>query len=256
MNTRKKLSTSSGLKAQAKRLRTHLAEQEGITLSHSQTLEAVAGSHGYKDWNTAAALENQRVHRASTEKVYLAGKISPNGWRHGVVDSLRGVVSGSCWTGDPPDVSTVKGHGHTKNGEWPVLHGVVLGRHDYVGPYFVSCDHRCFHGPSTHGTSMAWDPSETYQRCIGAIEKSTVVFAWIESIDAYGTLYELGYARSLGKRIVVASPPSLDTSDLWFSCVGADLVLEGALEECLQKALARKPLANRCSTGRLGDDRS
>lgn len=42
------------LKQQARRLRTTLAES-GQGISHAQALEAVARSHGFRDWNTAAA---------------------------------------------------------------------------------------------------------------------------------------------------------------------------------------------------------
>ena len=41
-------------KAQAKALRRALQAQ-GISISHSQTLEAVASQHGMKDWNTLCA---------------------------------------------------------------------------------------------------------------------------------------------------------------------------------------------------------
>ena len=46
--------TASDLKAQAKRLRHHLAERQ-IQLTHSQALEAIAAAQGFRDWNTAAA---------------------------------------------------------------------------------------------------------------------------------------------------------------------------------------------------------
>lgn len=41
-------------KAQAKRLRAYLSEQD-IDINHSRALEAVARVHGFRDWNTAAA---------------------------------------------------------------------------------------------------------------------------------------------------------------------------------------------------------
>ena len=47
-------SSTAPLKTQAKALRIYLAEQ-GTELTHSQALEAVARSHGFKDWNTASA---------------------------------------------------------------------------------------------------------------------------------------------------------------------------------------------------------
>lgn len=47
--------TTKSLKSQAKLLRAHLSSQ-GIELTHSQALEAVAASHAFKNWRTAEAL--------------------------------------------------------------------------------------------------------------------------------------------------------------------------------------------------------
>lgn len=46
--------TTKSLKSQAKLLRAHLSSQ-GIELTHSQALEAVAASHAFKNWRTAEA---------------------------------------------------------------------------------------------------------------------------------------------------------------------------------------------------------
>lgn len=48
------MTTIESLKTQAKRLRSHLAGL-GLPLTHSQALEAVAVSHGFRNWNTALA---------------------------------------------------------------------------------------------------------------------------------------------------------------------------------------------------------
>lgn len=50
--------TIEGMKSQAKALRDYLSEQ-GLSLSHSKSLEAVARSHDFRDWNTASALVAQ-----------------------------------------------------------------------------------------------------------------------------------------------------------------------------------------------------
>lgn len=59
--------------------------------------------------------------------------------------------------------------------------------------------------------------------CQEAIRQSDVVFAWLDSTDAYGTLVELGYARALQKQVWVAGPS--DFPDLWFAYQTADRVL-------------------------------
>lgn len=48
------MSSVETLKQQARRLRQSMAG-DGVTLSHAQSLEAVAHQHGYRDWNTARA---------------------------------------------------------------------------------------------------------------------------------------------------------------------------------------------------------
>ena len=50
--------TTKSLKSQAKLLRAHLSTQ-GIELTHSQALEAVAASHAFKNWRTAEAVARQ-----------------------------------------------------------------------------------------------------------------------------------------------------------------------------------------------------
>lgn len=58
----KENSSTGSLKTQAKALRTYLAEQD-IEINHSKSLEAVARSHGFKDWNTASANAGVDVER-------------------------------------------------------------------------------------------------------------------------------------------------------------------------------------------------
>lgn len=53
--TSSQTSSLDDLKQQAKRLRAKLAEQ-GQPISHSAALEMLAAQHGFKDWNTLAAI--------------------------------------------------------------------------------------------------------------------------------------------------------------------------------------------------------
>ena len=63
-------------------------------------------------------------------KIYLAGKIKKNDWRGALVPWLEDLM--------PED--------------W---HKTVTldmdGRNEYVGPFFVACDHGCAHGSNGHG---------------------------------------------------------------------------------------------------------
>ncbi|MFI9174886.1 DUF559 domain-containing protein [Streptomyces lincolnensis] len=135
--------------------------------------------------------------------IYLAGKIGPSDWRHDLIGyQLRG-----AWEVDDDNPSE----------PWPVLKRSVLGVFDYVGPYFVSDDHSCGHGPNTHGCgndgcvpcfTFGNLPKRTQVRelCLAAIDTADIVFAWLDDLTAYGTLVEIGYAKGRGKPIVIAAP--------------------------------------------------
>lgn len=136
-------------------------------------------------------------------KIYLAGKIYNGDWRNDIIET-RGL----------------------EPGEEPVtVHGDV-----YVGPYFISCDHGCYHGDSTHGLMSDRDcgdvstmlqeietrldfqdiyaghggfgdnvKDEVPKLCLSWIDDCDVLFAWIETRDCYGTFAEIGYAHGKGK---------------------------------------------------------
>lgn len=154
--------------------------------------------------------------------IYLAGKIHKNDWRHDII----GHKLKSVWGSDGGPVAP----------EWPVIQGGVLGAFDYVGPYFMSDDHGCGHGPNTHGCGFDADgicagayptPGRPAVRdlCLAAIDRADIVFAWLNDHTAYGTLVEVGYARGRGKRVVIATPvlPAGTNDvpeameDLWFA---------------------------------------
>ena len=49
---------------------------------------------------------------------------------------------------------------------------------------------------------------------MAVIRKADLVFAWIDSLDCYGTIVEIGYAHGRQKKIVIAGPEFY--KDLWF----------------------------------------
>ncbi len=134
--------------------------------------------------------------------IYLAGKIAQNDWRHDLLGhQLRG-----AWEWDEEAPST----------HWPVIERGILGTFDYVGPYFMSDDHGCGHGASTHGcgtdgficgfSNPAPRRAQVRDLCFDAIDRADIVFAWLDDPTAYGTLVEIGYARGRGKQVIVAAP--------------------------------------------------
>lgn len=150
--------------------------------------------------------------------IYLAGKIEKNCWRRALVPAVReAFAEGECNTGD---------RGWPM--KWPILNESIFDVHSYTGPFFMSCDHGCFHGDDAHGLGAnsiahhndAGRPAEVTRLCFDAIDRSDVVFAWIDAHDCYGTIAELGYARAKGKHVWVAGKRHY--RDMWFVTSMAD----------------------------------
>lgn len=175
-------------------------------------------------------------------RVYMAGKVAKLDWRHRLMPGLRDAeLRYDEATGMVQAVEPFVGYDGFQ----------------YAGPYFLADDHGCFHGPHSHGFgALHWpdcssgDVSDdvarasetkygnggdwaktreiTRRSCMGWLDSADVVFAWIESYDAYGTLVELGYAAARGKPIFLAfdlmydgprgpDSPSSTWNDWWFA---------------------------------------
>lgn len=54
--------------------------------------------------------------------------------------------------------------------------------------------------------------------CLNAISRSDLIFAWIDDLTGYGTLTEIGYAKGLGKLILIATPEPPDQHSIpdWY----------------------------------------
>lgn len=150
-------------------------------------------------------------------KVYLAGKITKHGWRFDLVKGLR---SARDW-----------------KGSFPVLHNAIFEEHDYVGPFFVACDHGCYHGEATHGVGLDHDYGEiesardldrqtVVNLCFQAIQSADLIFAWLDNDTAYGSLVEIGYALGQGKPVYVCfAPDQALMMDMWFAATSAIRVM-------------------------------
>lgn len=141
-------------------------------------------------------------------KIYLAGKIGKNDWRHAIVRDLH---------------ITCADFSRETFENWPILVGAIFERHEYTGPYFIACNHGCYHGDNQHGVGRstggcsddAPKDGQIVALCQAAIRQSDLVFAWLDTTDAYGTLIEIGYALALGIRVAISAPER--QRDLWFA---------------------------------------
>ena len=60
---------------------------------------------------------------------------------------------------------------------------------------------------------------KTASLCLQAITAADVAFAWIESSDCHGTLFELGYAVAVGRPVIAATPSWIGGAieEMWFA---------------------------------------
>lgn len=152
--------------------------------------------------------------RAAPLTFYLAGKISKKDWRDTIVTQRE-------TTNAALDVTEID--------QWVIQNFAIWGRHHYAGPFFMTGDHyQSCHGDDGHGTRAqqsiyGGDPhcsdgdeqrAKVRDLCLEAIGRANVVYAWIDSLDCYGTIVELGYARALQKEIWIAGPRRF--RDMWF----------------------------------------
>jgi hypothetical protein len=151
---------------------------------------------------------------------------------------------------------------HYKNFKLPVLHAEAYEKHArrtrslgwpvitfedgfaYSGPYYRDLwgGHGVENG-SSEGIVHATDAGrlEDYQRevvrvmCLEGVRKATHVFAWLDSPDAYGTLYELGVAAERGVPVLAAlSRNGRDwgiEEDFWFALGASNVTRLGAFED-------------------------
>lgn len=146
-------------------------------------------------------------------KIYCAGKIHHKDWRTALYSR------GLDLTADPDDMGICPtGFDEYQNIlpiQWPIV--PIGNENHYTGPYFLTCDHGCFHGDNAHGVGadeLVQHRSAVVKLCKAAIATSDAMFVWLNDSTAYGTITEIGYAAALGKRIWIYGTKRFD--DMWF----------------------------------------
>ncbi len=156
---------------------------------------------------------------------YLAGKITGQSWRSSIVPQWESASHGS------QDIET----------EWDCLDVEIPCLDGYpvylTGPYWVDqsgghCGPCDFYPKGPHATNGCGGPNlrnHVYRNVKTAIQKkSDFMFAWIDSFDCFGTLWELGVAAGAGVPCVVAISSGMRDSlaELWLSIEGCQVVIE------------------------------
>lgn len=158
-------------------------------------------------------------------KLYLAGKITKNGWRNKIVKNLREETAKYC-----QNLTNAK----NMDKSFPVLEKAIFDRFHYTGPFFMGCDHGCFHGKNTHGFGLNTKgcsheleilPNEVFNLCKDAIRRCDIFFAWIDSDDSYGTFVEIGLAKAMCRYVIIGF--SKYDLEKWFVYESADSLIQG-----------------------------
>lgn len=145
---------------------------------------------------------------------YLAGKITGTNWRESIVpgwsEENHSFAYGSAFLdyehdktwATVPNACTELGAGLHFTGPW--WQGTDSGGHG------LSCSSSRPHGYGLQIPHSGLNDDEIRNLCTEvlsavqcAIRRSDLLFAWMDSSDCYGTIYEIGYAKALGKPVVV-----------------------------------------------------
>ena len=169
---------------------------------------------------------------------YLAGKITGTHWRDEIVPEWSEENHSANYQQAFVDYDWDKSW-CTVPCVTRVLNGIYL---HYAGPWWrdVMGGHgTSYNSTSPHGYSCSYESQdsegnplplqsrevakrrdEVASAVAYAIAESDLFFAWIDSADCYGTLVEIGYAKALGKVVVVATSSDLPASiadEMWLA---------------------------------------
>lgn len=144
------------------------------------------------------------------KKIYFAGKISKDNWRNEILKTSRIDELNSPY--------------------------ILEDYFEYTGPFFISCDHGCYHGDNTHGrlideNAMCSDlyyetRGKTISKCYKWIDSADIVFCWIDDTTAYGTFTEIGYAFAKNKIIYIACDEKIskESLEIWFPLLSSNVL--------------------------------
>ncbi|SCM82360.1 hypothetical protein KL86SPO_50131 [uncultured Sporomusa sp.] len=169
--------------------------------------------------------------------IYFAGKVVPaKDWRFGFSSDWRSEILGK----DVGKYRPIKQVGKY----YP-----IDKYFSYAGPYFSPCGEH-FSGGGFHGMND-WDyvvttggvagpecpeqlpifeladhvKKSTFSRCKSNIKSADWIFCWINSMDCFGTLVELGMAKAYDKKIFIGIDSKINSRELWFALHTADKVV-------------------------------
>jgi hypothetical protein len=166
--------------------------------------------------------------------IYFAGKIAKCDWRTEITGDNR--VGGLAWDGGAPIE-------HMFDPDYRVEYDHFC----YGGPFFISCDHGCGHVErhalgGCFGEESGVDRSKILMVNTQRIIKADYMFTFINEVNCFGTLIELGIAlQQPTLRTAVAFGPNVSIAqykDLWMAEQCAQEVYTGPVKYAWQKFAA------------------
>jgi nucleoside 2-deoxyribosyltransferase len=97
-------------------------------------------------------------------------------------------------------------------------HGGRVAMHEEEDGYYPQ------HGATEETARLA--PQAIIKLCLDAIQACDVVFAWVDGEPGEGTLFELGYAVALKKRVIIAYPHVDTVANAWFAALACTQQIE------------------------------
>ena len=161
-------------------------------------------------------------------RIYVAGRMQYREYDH--IGRQEPLINRAL-LGIDLDKSDGKDDGNEYKEGLPEPFWFGIKQHLYVGPFCLGDNHGCLNDAPHHlidSCSYGNVTQETVvQVCKRQIASADLVFAWLgdDSLEAHGTLAEIGYAKGLGKLTVVAYTPA-DSPKTWFAKKLADAHFE------------------------------
>jgi nucleoside 2-deoxyribosyltransferase len=166
---------------------------------------------------------------------YLAGRISHSDWRRQLCEEhfqcfYAGGVDSKPWPASVPmktPLNVVCNGPFAASlgddaGAWASKHTSTTARYVRHGGRVAADeneDHGVCHKDGATEEMARLSPQALIGLCLGAIRACDVVFAWVDGEPGEGTLFELGYAVALRKRVVIAYPHVDTIANAWFAAL-------------------------------------
>lgn len=166
-----------------------------------------------------------RIRGETIRSVYLAGRFSGNNWRSEIMPRYAWQKHEGSSYGDGR--VNIKHETGMHRWGWPARVEIPDGRTiGFVGPCWLNLNDEGSHlyGKDVGHGEIQTDRQLLLHLCQSAIVSASLVFAWLDSRECFGTLVEIGYYRRSEGGILAVAMPKWDP-ELWFAAGLSDVFI-------------------------------